>query len=457
MKPFKEEAYMRWGRISAALLLAALAALAPARIANAEGEGTGVPGSGEMQLDLQAALELARRHNLDLQAERIDLQTAERASRNSWNQFLPSLDVSTGLSRSGTAAASAADSSPWSFSTGVSAGLSLSSAPRYRIQQTRLAFQAGEISYEEAVQQLDRDVKKAFYDLMVKDEKIRLVERNMQTAAKRYQQERAGYEKGLVSELTMLTARVAYENLRPRLEEARVAYRTAELALKQLIGLDRSAAVSLRGSLQAPEITLDAGALAERHLQERFDVQAQVNTVRSLENRKKLSSAEEFSPTLSLSYSYSTYLADPFHADWGQPGSWSGRSSVGVSLSMYLDGLVPGSSSRTRVLEAEDAIRRAGIELRRTVQQAELEIETLVLLAQKSMRTIQVLEQNLELAARTYELTEREYEAGITGLLELEDAGDNLREAEVNLVEEKYAFLSTLFDLEYALNTELDR
>jgi outer membrane protein TolC len=412
----------------------------------------------ELKLDLHTALLQARTYNLGIQAEQIDLETVSRASRNSWNEFLPSLNVSTGLSRSGSKDASTdstADAQPWQFSAGVSAGLSLSTAPRYRIQETRLAYRAGEITYEDAVKQLERDVKKAFYQVILKRETIGLIEQNMGTAEKRYLQEKEGYEKGLVSELTMLNAQVAYENLKPELEEAQVAYRTAESELKQMVGLERTSDISVHGTLETPELSLNLENLISEHLQERFDVRAQVNTVQALENQKKLAAAEEFSPTLSLSYGYSTALNDPFHAEWAGRDEWSGRSTVGLSLSLSLDGLVPGSSSKTRVREAEDSVRKADLELRQTVQDAELEIETLVLQIQKSKRTIQVLERNIELAEKTYDLTEQEYRAGITGLLELEEVNDNLREAMLNWIQESYAYLDAVFDLEYALNTEL--
>jgi outer membrane protein TolC len=437
---------MKWGMIAAALVL-----VFSATAASLDAE--------ELELDLSTALRLARAHNLSLQAEQIDLQTVDRARRNTWNEFLPSLAVSTGLSHSGNGdavTAASVDSSPWTLSAGVSAGLSLSAAPRYRIQETRLAYQTGKITYEDAAKQLERDVKKAFYEVVVKRETIGLIEQNLQTAERRYLQEKEGYEKGLVSELTMLNAQVAYENLKPDLEEARVAYRTAELELKQMIGLDRTSDVSVHGTLETPELALDVETLLAEHLQDRFDVRAQVNTVQALENQKKLAAAEEFSPTLSLSYSYSTSLNDPFHAEWAGQGEWSGRSTVGLSLSLPLDGLVPGSSSKIKVREAEDSVHKAYLELRQTMQSAELEIETLVLQIQKSMRTIQVLERNVELARKTYDLTEREYQAGITGLLELEEASDNMREARLNQIEESYAYLSAVFDLEYALNAALD-
>jgi len=81
------------------------------------------------------------------------------------------------------------------------------------------------------------------------------------------------------------------------------------------------------------------------------------------------------------------------------------------------------------------------------------EIETIVLTLDKSLRILEVLEKNVALAQKTYDLTEQEYNAGIVELLEVEEVNDDLQEAKLNIIEESYNYLSGLFDLEYALNT----
>ena len=56
---------------------------------------------------------------------------------------------------------------------------------------------------------------------------------------------------------------------------------------------------------------------------------------------------------------------------------------------------------------------------------------------------------------KVYDLTEIEYNAGVTDLLQLEDANDKLLDAKLAVLEEKYNYLAYFFDLEYVLNTSL--
>jgi outer membrane protein TolC len=409
-------------------------------------------------LDVEAALDRAVRNNILLQAEEITLRTKERAKKNNWNEFLPSVSLSSSLSRSEGNASTASvgeSDSPWDLSVGITASLPLSSSLAYRIRATRIAWEAGEIGYEDAVRQLERDVKKAFYDLIVKREKIVLVEQSVETAKRRYEQEKTAYERGLVSELTMLNAQVSWESLKPTLEEAVVSYKTAEMEFRRILGLGLSADIVIDGSLDVSPLSFDAETLAAAHMEDRLDIRDLRNTLASLENEKKLVAAEEHAPTLSLSYSYSGSMDDPFHTAGGTSRLEEGRSTVGLALSFPLDGLIPGSSSRVKVKEAADAIDGTLLELQDALQQAAIEIETLVLQMEKSERTIAVLERSAALFEKTYDLTKREYDAGLEDILTLDEARDDLLEARIDVLQEKYTYLSALFDLEYALNTSL--
>jgi len=407
----------------------------------------------ERTVDVETAVNLALRNNLGLRSERINMNTLKRAQTTSWNEFLPSLSVGMGLDRSGEDEKTI--SSPWDLSASVRASLSLSQANRYRIESSKLSYEAFEIDLEDVEKQLVRDVKKAFYTLIVLREKIALIKDNIETAQKRYERAKTSYEKGLIPELDMLSAQVTLENLKPDLEEANLLYETAELQFKQTLGLTRNTEISVEGSIAQESIPLDTERLIQEHLPDRLDVQSTEKNIQVLENQKKLARAEEYTPVLTLSYSYTSGLDDPFHNDLGSAESWSGRSSVGISLSLALDGLIPGSSSRVKVAEIDDSIEKAHIERTQTQQLGRIEIETLVLKLQKSLRTIEVLEKNVALAQKSYDLTEKEYNAGIADLLEVEDANDALQEAKMNIVEERYNYLSSLFDLEYSLNTTL--
>jgi outer membrane protein TolC len=342
------------------------------------------------------------------------------------------------------------------MSGSISASLPLSSANAYSIKNTQLSYEAEKISLKETKKRLELDVKEAFYNLIVLKERVSLIKQNIDTAQKRYNQAKINYENGLASELTMLSAQVTLENLKPDLEDLKVSYETAEMQFKQMLGLDKDVTISVKGSIEPKYLALEAETLIQKYLPTRLDVQSLEKNAQVLENKKKLTSAEEYTPVLTLSYSIKAQIDDPFQANWGSTESWSDASTFGISLSLPLDGLIPGSSSRMKVKEIEDSIEKTQIELAMTRQLAEVEIESILMRLDKSLRTLKALEQNVVLAQKTYDLTETQYNAGAAALLEVEEAYDALQEAKLGVLEERYHYLSGLFDLEYALNTTLD-
>jgi len=413
-------------------------------------------GAEEITLDVDTAVSLALQNNLGLQTDRIDLEIKERVKQTAWNEFLPSIDAGTGLTRSVVnqyGSTSVSGSTPWSVSASIRTTLPLSLSSRYSIRDTELAFDEEAISLEDAEKQLERDVKKAFFNLLLLTEKIRLTEQNIATAQKRYDQAKTSYEYGLESELTLLGALVTLENLKPDLEEIRVTYEIADMEFKQMLGFDRDSEITVTGSIEPNIRTFNVIDLIEEHLSTRPDIAAIMKDIEALEIQKKITRLDGYAPLLSLSYSYTAGLNDPFQSG---AATVRGTSTFGIALSYPLDCLIPGSSSKVDIKDMNDSIKKAQIELAETRQLAEIEIESTVLRLDNSLKALKALEQNVILAQKVYDLTEKEYNAGEGELLEVEDAFDELQKAKLGVLEEKYNYISGLFDLEYELNTKLD-
>lgn len=413
----------------------------------------------ELVLDIDAAVDLALENNLSIQYQRIDLGMKERAKDTTWNEFIPSIDsrISANRTYAGQGGSgSTSDASPWDLSFGLQMNLALSAATRFGIRNALLEYRKGVIDLETARKRLERDIRISFYNLILSRHKIRLIEQNIETSQKRYELARKNYEAGRVSELDMLNALVTVENLKPRLNEANVAYQTEQMHFKQYIGLDMAKEIRLEGSIEAKGSTVNADSLIQEHLDGRLDVRSLVLDGQILENKKRLTAAEEFAPVLSLSYSYSPSLNDPFGSDWGESDNWSTRSTLGISLSIPLDSLFPASSSRVKVKDIEDSIRQNRLEFARLHQEVEIEIRSIVLELNRSLSSLEVLEKNVELAQKVYDLTEKEYDAGVSDLLEVQEAYDELQAAQLEVLTESYNYNVSLLNLEYALNTTLD-
>jgi outer membrane protein TolC len=414
--------------------------------------------SEEHSLTVQSSVELAIRNNLSLQIDRIELSTDRRERDTAWNELWPSLSVDTSLSHSKTypSGSSGGGPSPWSYSLGISTRLPLSASIPLSIKDARLSYEAGVIELEEAERQLKRDVKKAFFGLLLIQEEIRILEQSIETASTDYEIARQNYEKGIVSEIDMLSAQVELETRKPDLVDAEVYYQTSLMAFKQLLGLKQDEVVRLDGTIEIKPLSLDAGRLIGDHLEKRTDIRGLVKETQMLENERSLDTAEDFTPELTISYSYTGNLNDPFNSQWINGGNWSRTGNLRFSLSVPIDPWFPASSSRVNRAGTEDSLKQTRIELTEARLTAEIEIRSLVLGLAKSLNTIGALEKNEILTQKVYDLREREYRAGLTELLEVQEAFDDLQNAKLDVLKEKTNYLTALLDLEYALNVDID-
>jgi outer membrane protein TolC len=431
--------------------VAALAALLPA-------VSLATPLAGRAQersLDADAAVKLALESNLSLKSGRLELGKAERARKATWNSLLPSIDAQAALTRSNEEPV-IPGVSPWNMALRMEASLPLGLAKLSSVRATILAYESGKIDYETAERQLERDVRKAFYALLLSRESIRLAERRLATAEQQYQNARKSFEAGNAPKLDALTAQVAAENLRPELEEQKVTYATSLMSFQLLLGLEPGEQLTLTGAIEAEAGRFDPVELSRNYLGGRLDIQRLEKQIQIKENEKRLKDRLAYTPTLSASATYAPAINDPFAHERRTGDDWTDNGSLTFSLSIPLDGFVPGSADQVASAAARDDIEIARIALREARQKAEVEIRSSALGLDKSVRAMDALALNVERAREAYGLTETSYRAGALGLLEVQNASDELQKAELLLLKEKYNYLSGLIDLSYSLNTTLD-
>jgi multidrug efflux system outer membrane protein len=438
--------------MSKVAILAAALALAPLLAAFAQ--ETTLEAAQEAALGVDAAVKLAVANNLSLKSGRITLGKAARARNNVWNAWLPSIDASVAFNRFNEEP-SVPGLSPWYMAFQVEASLPLSLAKVESVKATVLSYESGQIDYETAEKQLERDVRKAFYGLLLSRESIRLAEQQLATAEKQYQKALKNFQAGLTPRLDTLTAQVAAENLKPALEGQRVSYATSLMSFQLLLGLEPAEQLTLKGTIEAEASHFEPIELSRSYMSGRLDVKSLEKQIEIMENRKRLQTSSAFTPTLSASASYAPTINDPFAFKWSKGSDWTDNGKLSLALMIPLDGFIPGSEDRVAAASAQDDIENARIALQQVRQKADVEIKSAVLALEKSLRTMQALELNVARAQEAYDLTETSYNAGTVELLEVQNASDELQKANLLLLTEKYTYLSGLIDLSYSLNTPL--
>jgi len=430
-----------------------------------------------VRVDVAKAVELALSNNIGLESARIDIAMKQRKIDTQWNVFVPSVDVGLTLARMNEATTGVAlvpfpssyviangtfdevrlssyEVSQWSLSTSLSASLTLNYALFEAMRNLKLDLDAGKITLEQAKFKLERDVRKSYHSILLLRENIALMDENLAAAQRRVTQAEANYRAGFVPELTVLQAKVASENLKPAIAELRNGLESSLAAFAMNLGYPRGTKVELEGfgADDFADVDLDGDVLVARAASGKLDVLALRQSLLLLESAKKLTWYQLYTPSLSLGFSVDPTLSDPWGNSWFDGDNWKQRSGMfRMTLGFRLNGLLPPSKEALGLVDLDDNARKLNAALALTIRGSELEIDSLLLKLAKSKNGIATLGLNVDLAEKAYSLSEEAYRAGAKDILDVQNQELELRKAQLEVLKEKFNYLTGLIDLEYAV------
>ncbi|WP_461257029.1 ATP-binding protein [Treponema sp. R80B11-R83G3] len=190
------------------------------------------------ELTIDDAVRIALEKNLTLQQTAIDLGGRKRASDRSWNSLIPSIGAGAMVSHP----TSITDSLPqgqdsWTPGFQVSASLTLSVSIIDNIKKAKSDYEVGVIGYEQARQELEIQVRKLFYQIILLNANRELAALSLENAQARYEQSVSLARVGQATRLDEMSARVDMENKKPALRNAQTAYENVMDSFKALLGM----------------------------------------------------------------------------------------------------------------------------------------------------------------------------------------------------------------------------
>ena len=394
-------------------------------------------------LTVDDAVQMAMENNITVARNKITLEASERAKSHSWNSVSPSLSITGGVSAP-DGIGDGGDVSDYTLSLRGSLSLSFSPNLFTSIKSARLSYEQGEISYEQACRTVELNVRQAFYGLLYEKENITVQERNLQTAKEQYEQNRAKYNQGRMSELDVLSAEVKYKTLEPTVESAYVTFHNDLASFKQLLGMDVHTVADLSGSLEdvlpAGEVSLDGVTVNSPALS---SLQKQLEVARVSLTSARFSA---YAPSLTASWQHGLIPASGEHI--AQSSQLDQAGTVSLTATIPLDGLLPWSSRADGVASAQDKIADLELQLKDAETSLSVSTESSLRKIRQSQSSIKSKQANVELAQRSYDMTLQAYNRGVKDLLSLQDASDNLLSAQMSLKNEQRTLVNAVLELE---------
>ncbi|GAB3654781.1 TolC family protein [Echinicola sediminis] len=290
-------------------------------------------------------------------------------------------------------------------------------------------------------------VKKAFYTVLVNEERQALAEANKSRIDSLLRETEALYEEGFAEKIDVSRIKVQYNNIDTELEKIIAATEISKELLKIQMGLPIEAEVKISQSMRDLNRPEEIEHLLDNPGYRRVEMD-QLKTNWELINLDLKNNTVQYLPSLNANFTYQRNGAGQrFNSVW-DGDNWFTGAFVGLSLNVPIfDGLAKSKriqKNRIQLLQVENQIKRLddSIEVERFQAKTTLK---------NSLRTLEVQRENMELALEVYTISRIKYAEGVGSNLEVVEADSDLKEAEINYYSALYDALIAKVDLEKAL------
>lgn len=331
---------------------------------------------------------------------------------------------------------------------GVSAAMPLINAQLW--QSLKLSALDVELAIEQARSSkisLVSQVKQSFYAVLLAKEAYNVYKEVYDNAQKNFEDIEKKYNVGKASEFEYLRAKVNVNNAEPEVFNAENSVELAIWQLKAIMGINLDTEIDIEGKLSdyeeellTPIITTDSANFENNTNLLQLKLQDEM-----LSRTIKMSKFQ-YIPTLSASFAYN-YVAMGNTFDM----AWNPYSVVALSLNIPI---FDGFSKRNNIrqykktqdilrLNIEDAERNLNIALQNYHDQMNT-----------SVKRYTAAEATLEMAQKSYNISEKMYELGKATLVELNDAQLALTQAQLTMSQAIYQFMVNKASIDELLGVE---
>ena len=447
-------------------------ALFSVSVVYAQSESTVTENSGKtaeepvVRLTIEQAVDYARENSKTLQSSAIDLEIKKRASSYSWNQFMPSVQVTGTMSRKNEVTPMSisipgitmppqpdpTEADHWTAVGGVSVSWNFSAAMIESIRLAKRDYEAGLISWDQTLRQTELQIEKLFYGLLLQEESLKIQQDSLENARLRMEQARINYLNGLIPELSYIQAQVSYQNMKPSVMKQEQLLKQQLDMFGFLIGLPTGIKIELEGAIEPPHIDLVAQDLVDISMENNPDILLLNKNLEILKLTYSMQNLQTYIPSVSLSWGFQPVVSD-IQENWID--NYTDGGSFSATLVWNLTNMLPFSANQQKAKDTKDNIRKMELSLETLKENTALNIRTQIDNLNQAWANIEAASGNITLAQKSYDMNVTSYQNGTRELLDVKDAESQLNQAKLGLINSKYEYLTGLLDLEYSLNIDL--
>jgi outer membrane protein TolC len=310
------------------------------------------------------------------------------------------------------------------------------------------------ISTRRAKDELVAQVSKAYYNVLVNRERLKLLDINAEKLNKTLTDLKAYNTQGLVEQIDVERIEVASNNLSIEKEKVKELLGVGENLLKFQMGYKISDPIALSDSLNLGAEVGQELSTTNNDITKRSDYQllkAQENLLNIDVKRLKWG----YLPTLAAygSYQLNTQRPTPniFESDKNNAAKqWYKIALIGVTLNLNI---FDGMQRHYKIQQAKVTAMKTTNTIKNIEMAAQFESSTAAITYNNALKTLKISKRSLELAQHVYEVAQKKLQQGVGSNLELVTAESSLRETEVNYYNVVYDVLVARIDYLKATGT----
>ena len=330
---------------------------------------------------------------------------------------------------------------------GLSAAMPLVNAQLW--QSLKLSALDVELAVEQARSSrisMVSQVKQAFYSVLLAKEAYDVYKEVYDNAQKNFEDIEKKYNVGKASEFEYLRAKVNVNNSEPEVYSAENAVTLAIWQLKAIMGIDLNTEIDVEGSLSDYANELVVYLTNDNVSFENNTNLIQLRIQDEMLSRTIKMTKFQYIPTLSASFAYN-YIAMGNTFDM----SWNPYSVVALSLNIPIfDGFSKRNSIR-QYQKTQDILR---LNIEDAERNLNIALENYRDKMNTSVKRYTAAEATLEMAQKSYNISEKMYEVGKATLVELNDAQLALTQAQLTMSQAIYQYMTNKAAIDELMGVE---
>ena len=417
----------------------------------------GTISQAQSKISLNEAIEIALSESNTIKIAEMTIEKTGYAQKGAYSALYPNISASGNYQRTlkKQVMVMEMNGQPMSIEVGtannVTAGLS-AAMPLVNAQlwqSLKLTALDVELAVEQARSSrisMVSQVKQAFYAVLLAKEAYSVYKEVYDNAQKNFEDIEKKYNVGKASEFEYLRAKVNVNNSEPEVYSAENAVVLAIWQLKAIMGIDLNTEIDVEGALADYSEELVVALANENVSFENNTNLIQLRLQDEMLSRTIKMTKFQYIPTLSASFAYN-YMAMGNSFDM----NWNPYSVVALSLNIPIfDGFAKRNNIR-QYQKTQDILR---LNIEDAERNLNIALENYRDKMNTSVKRYTAAETTLEMAQKSYNISEKMYELGKATLVELNDAQLALTQAQLTMSQAIYQYMTNKAAIDELMGVE---